>query len=572
MISESGESTVSRNAAPNGFTSNVDANRNNNSEDSLFQRLKTSELLKHLLSSRIEKKSDVKPCESRRKKNKSASLLPPVSQLKKNGTFYRAQDESINKSVKVPPIVSSSHPGPVLSGVKGSDNGIMDKPQSDNSETSGETQSYRDSLQRFLSDESSQSTGQNDRLSEEDLPIIPNDMFSTETMDFILSEAEKNLHIQSPPSSQVSQDSDSYEFTELLPVSKLPSYFEASFHLQPSTSKDDSSSNVFFDPTAADDSIRNKSTESIISSQNTDKVAGKDSDSDSDVDREMVLVPSDPLEWTNTHIKSWLSWCSRKFSLNPKPDFEKFPKTGTELCELTRSDFETKAGCSRTGTILAKHIAHLRHSVTGRSTSPLNVECKVFEDDDDDDEKDPYQLLNAASSRLVAQGSGQIQLWQFLLELLGDSSNSACITWEGTNGEFKLTDPDEVARRWGERKSKPNMNYDKLSRALRYYYDKNIMSKVHGKRYAYKFDFHGLMAACQAQAQGQTDVAPGYHKYQPHQSELGAALYPTGHTTTPKIPSILPPSAQHTQSSLFPPPTYWPYSPGSFDPRGPPFN
>lgn len=64
------------------------------------------------------------------------------------------------------------------------------------------------------------------------------------------------------------------------------------------------------------------------------------------------------------------------------------------------------------------------------------------------------------------------------MELLSDSKNLACITWEGTNGEFKLVDPDEVARRWGERKSKPNMNYDKLSRALRYYYDKNIMSKV----------------------------------------------------------------------------------------------
>lgn len=75
-------------------------------------------------------------------------------------------------------------------------------------------------------------------------------------------------------------------------------------------------------------------------------------------------------------------------------------------------------------------------------------------------------------------GSGQIQLWQFLLELLADSRNLACITWEGTNGEFKLVNPDDVARRWGERKSKPNMNYDKLSRALRYYYDKNIMSKV----------------------------------------------------------------------------------------------
>ncbi|XP_066544041.1 protein FEV isoform X1 [Amia ocellicauda] len=97
----------------------------------------------------------------------------------------------------------------------------------------------------------------------------------------------------------------------------------------------------------------------------------------------------------------------------------------------------------------------------------------------------------------VQKGSGQIQLWQFLLELLSDSSNISCIAWEGTNGEFKLIDPDEVARRWGERKSKPNMNYDKLSRALRYYYDKNIMTKVHGKRYAYKFDFHGLAQVCQ---------------------------------------------------------------------------
>lgn len=84
---------------------------------------------------------------------------------------------------------------------------------------------------------------------------------------------------------------------------------------------------------------------------------------------------------------------------------------------------------------------------------------------------DPYEVVNAASSRLVAQaaaGSGQIQLWQFLLELLADSSNVGCICWDGPGGEFKLIDPDEVARRWGERKSKPNMNYDKLSRALRY--------------------------------------------------------------------------------------------------------
>lgn len=96
---------------------------------------------------------------------------------------------------------------------------------------------------------------------------------------------------------------------------------------------------------------------------------------------------------------------------------------------------------------------------------------------------------------MFTSGSGQIQLWQFLLELLSDASNCSAIIWEGRDGEFKLLDPDEVARKWGERKSKPNMNYDKLSRALRYYYDKNIMTKVHGKRYAYKFDFAGLAQA-----------------------------------------------------------------------------
>ncbi|VDK73626.1 unnamed protein product [Litomosoides sigmodontis] len=112
---------------------------------------------------------------------------------------------------------------------------------------------------------------------------------------------------------------------------------------------------------------------------------------------------------------------------------------------------------------------------------------------------DPYQILGPTSSRLASAGSGQIQLWQFLLELLSDSRYAESITWEGTNGEFKLVDPDDVARRWGERKSKPNMNYDKMSRALRYYYDKNIMCKVHGKRYAYKFDFQGIAQALQPQ-------------------------------------------------------------------------
>lgn len=41
-------------------------------------------------------------------------------------------------------------------------------------------------------------------------------------------------------------------------------------------------------------------------------------------------------------------------------------------------------------------------------------------------------------------GTGPIQLWQFLLELLMDKSCQNFISWTGEGWEFKLTDPDEV--------------------------------------------------------------------------------------------------------------------------------
>ena len=78
-------------------------------------------------------------------------------------------------------------------------------------------------------------------------------------------------------------------------------------------------------------------------------------------------------------------------------------------------------------------------------------------------------------------------LWQFLLELLLSKKHKDIIDWTDPKGEFKLLNAEEVARLWGDRKNKPSMNYDKLSRALRYYYDKNIMKKVSGKKFVYQF-------------------------------------------------------------------------------------
>lgn len=86
-------------------------------------------------------------------------------------------------------------------------------------------------------------------------------------------------------------------------------------------------------------------------------------------------------------------------------------------------------------------------------------------------------------------GRGATQLWQFLLSLLdGRGDRGSLVEW--TNRallEFRLLDPEAVAAEWGRIKNRPCMNYDKLSRSLRYYYDKGIMQKVPGERYVYSF-------------------------------------------------------------------------------------
>lgn len=237
-----------------------------------------------------------------------------------------------------------------------------------------------------------------------------------------------------------------------------------------------------------------------------------------DEEQQQLCVPSDPRVWTPQDVKSWVSWAKKEFDLHPTLSSALLPSTGSELCSMTRREIQKKVG-NKTGHVLAQHIDYML-GCHGMSLPKDEVEDVYDTNDKQEDqiEGDPYEILGPLCLRLSAQGSGQIQLWQFLLEQLSESVNAAVITWEGTAGEFKILDPDEVARRWGDRKSKPNMNYDKLSRALRYYYDRNLMTKVHGKRYAYRFDFRAL-----EQLQ-QTQQSDSQSRPQPDLAFLSAAL------------------------------------------------
>ncbi|XP_035903010.1 DNA-binding protein Ets97D [Anopheles stephensi] len=205
-------------------------------------------------------------------------------------------------------------------------------------------------------------------------------------------------------------------------------------------------------------------------------------------DQQRLNIPDDPLEWTVAQVKHWIQWAVRTFNLNGIK-LQDWSITGKELCELDADEFKLKAPNDPGGLfwmhleLLRRHkiVATLQKPAEGEQLVEMTIRRKI-----------PKVNIGSKNDEFSYCGNrtgnnGQIQLWQFLLEILTDREHRAIIQWMGTEGEFKLCNPELVAQLWGERKNKPTMNYEKLSRALRYYYDGDMISKVHGKRFVYKF-------------------------------------------------------------------------------------
>ncbi|XP_061381604.1 DNA-binding protein Ets97D-like isoform X1 [Danaus plexippus] len=215
-------------------------------------------------------------------------------------------------------------------------------------------------------------------------------------------------------------------------------------------------------------------------------------------DHSRARIPEDPMQWSVQHVRLWIQWAVRQFSLMGLK-LADWSLTGAELCEVTNVEFKKKVP-SDPGDLFWTHFELLRKCkfiAVVQNEGPVKDSLEIPQSAI---KKKPKQLIIRQSDDtchyVTRNGNnGQIQLWQFLLELLTSAEYYDVIRWHGTSGEFKLLEPERVARLWGVRKHKPAMNYEKLSRALRYYYDGDMIAKVAGKRFVYKFvcDLHQLL-------------------------------------------------------------------------------
>ncbi|KAF5896367.1 GA-binding protein alpha chain, partial [Clarias magur] len=195
-----------------------------------------------------------------------------------------------------------------------------------------------------------------------------------------------------------------------------------------------------------------------------------------------LTIPYDPVQWTADQVIHWAVWVMKEFNIE-EIEVGGIHIPGRQLCAFSQEEFLQRVP---NGEILWSHLELLRKYVLASQEQGQEATVTI----DQPVQIIPAPVQQATPTTIKVQkhnkvpraprisgeersspgnrtgNNGQIQLWQFLLELLTDKDARDCISWVGEEGEFKLNQPELVAQKWGQRKNKPTMNYEKLSRAL----------------------------------------------------------------------------------------------------------
>ncbi|KAK7067239.1 hypothetical protein SK128_002947 [Halocaridina rubra] len=154
-----------------------------------------------------------------------------------------------------------------------------------------------------------------------------------------------------------------------------------------------------------------------------------------------------------------------------------------------------------------RRLLEAKPSASGKSFDLLHAPSPAMNFDLDENLSDPDQSSNEEEvkpeppkkrgpgrprkpeNELKKKKKKTGRLWEFIRNLLLDPETCpSLVKWENPEeGVFRFVQAEKVAQRWGDRKQNKDMNYEKLSRAMRYYYKGGVFEAVLGRRLVYKF-------------------------------------------------------------------------------------
>lgn len=219
-------------------------------------------------------------------------------------------------------------------------------------------------------------------------------------------------------------------------------------------------------------------------------------------------IEIDSTGWLHKPVKSWcqeetISWLMSAASVIGQPYSSiqhSLAVPGNELVTFTRNDFMNH------DPIYGNQLHNLLHSQQHISNFLPSFDTIHPHSEDEYTRINSNNASDAESDNSIEvstkrppgrprvlkpkkNSTSQGKLWEFIRDLLRNRETCpSLICWEDySQAKFRFVKSDEVAKRWGSRKGNTKMTYEKLSRAMRYYYKSKIFLPVLGRRLVYQF-------------------------------------------------------------------------------------
>ncbi|KAM8807297.1 ETS-related transcription factor Elf-5 [Eudromia elegans] len=193
-----------------------------------------------------------------------------------------------------------------------------------------------------------------------------------------------------------------------------------------------------------------------------------------------------PEHWSKRHVWEWLQFCCDRYKLDATcMSFSRFNIDGLQLCNMTQGEFLDAAGTC------GEYLYFILQNIRMHGISFFTDAGETRPSIKSGNSTDKACTKAGGSHGQECHGRTNLQsshLWEFVRDLLlSPEENSGILEWEDRGqGIFRVVKSEALAKMWGQRKKNDRMTYEKLSRALRYYYKTGILERV-DRRLVYKF-------------------------------------------------------------------------------------